>query len=679
MTRLLDGEVARRVRAGASLRDVLAAGADDRFPLRHLRGRAGAPPDAPALLEEARATLAGEWTVFGRRAAHFARTGDWRADPVDGRALPLVHWTRVPYMASGGDVKLTWEHSRHHALVRLAQAYHLTGEERFAEAAVQQVAAWSAQNPPRRGVNWTSSLEVAFRAIAWCWIWQLTHRSPAWTEARTATLAWQLWHHARHVERYDSVHHSPNTHLTGEALGLLYVGTVFPGLRRARRWREFGTAILLEEIEHQFLADGFHYERAVGYHRYHLEFYLHALLLLQSSGAEAALLERIRAPLADGFAAAAALVRPDGSWPVFGDEDGGSTLRLAAAPVTDLAPLLAMGAALVGDPRLVLGRDPSVRALAWWLSDDRAWAALESMSPGRPESASATLPATGYLVARDDWSPDAWYCAVDVGPHGGDATGHAHTDLAHVEIARGATRLVVDPGSLTYTGDPAHRAWHRSEAAHARPTVEGVPLAEPAGPFAWRRVAPTPAWESSDDGRIWQCRLHYAHDHDGRHVAHERQVVLIRHMGVLVCDWLELPGARASWHWPIGAPPAGIALAPGRLDVAGLALHWRVAPAAPDAPELVERLFSPSYGVAEPGAVLSVGSAATERAIGLACAMDAAAAPVLEIEGDLARCTVDEGGTRTVVRFERGKRVNVTMSAAMATDAMATVTSEGTR
>ena len=34
--------------------------------------------------------------------------------------------------------------------------------------------------------------------------------------------------HAAHVERYLSLYYSPNTHLTGEALGLFYAGAVFP-------------------------------------------------------------------------------------------------------------------------------------------------------------------------------------------------------------------------------------------------------------------------------------------------------------------------------------------------------------------------------------------------------------------------------------------------------------------
>lgn len=654
---LLTPECARAGREGRSLHAALAAATELRFPSAGLQSRVGSPPDVSAILGEAHAILDNQWTVFGRAAPAFAQSGDWRSDPFDGRRYPFAYWTQVRYMGTGGDVKFVWELNRHHALVRLAQGYHLTGDETFAEAALSQLDSWSVQNPPGRGINWTSSLEVAFRAIAWCWIWRLTYRSESWTEARTSAFIWQLWHHARYMERYDSVHHSPNTHLTGEALGMLYVGTTFPDLRRASHWRAFGTAILDEEIGQQFLADGFHFERAVGYHRYHLEFYLHALLLLrQQPGTAESITARIADRLHDGFASIAALVRPDGSWPVFGDEDGGSTVRLAAAPATDLRPLLTVGAAVFNEPTWLSSNLPASRSLAWWLCDTQCFEELASMSARSPESTSTTLPAAGYVVARDSWSPDAWYCAVDVGPHGGTATGHAHTDLGHVEISRGGARLLADPGSLTYTGDPSHRSWHRSEEAHARPSVVGVALAEPAGPFAWRTIAPTPTYEVADDGQIWQCRLQYSYGADDRSVAHERQVVLVRGSGVIICDWLDVPQATVQWHWPVAASAESLRMEDGRLDVNGLALHWHVIPTSGDQPALEEHSFSRSYATAEPGTVVRIDTAITRRATGVACALDSRApSPTYEFDGELVRCIVGTERAPITIQFERGR------------------------
>src|SRR4029077_6884589 len=95
---------------------------------------------------------------------------------------------------------------------------------------------WLAEDSPRWGVNWVSSLEVAYRAIAWWLLLWMLHRVP-WRPDLRMRLVNSLELHARHVERYLSTYFSPNTHLTGEALGLFYVGTVLPDSSHARRWR----------------------------------------------------------------------------------------------------------------------------------------------------------------------------------------------------------------------------------------------------------------------------------------------------------------------------------------------------------------------------------------------------------------------------------------------------------
>ena len=51
----------------------------------------------------------------------------------------------------------------------LGQAYWLTRDERYARIFVAHLEAWMDANPPKLGINWASSLEVAFRSISWLW------------------------------------------------------------------------------------------------------------------------------------------------------------------------------------------------------------------------------------------------------------------------------------------------------------------------------------------------------------------------------------------------------------------------------------------------------------------------------------------------------------------------------
>src|SRR5262249_23410300 len=136
-------------------------------------------------------------------------------------------------------------------------------------------------------------------------------------------LGW-LAAHAAHVEKYLSHYFSPNTHITGEALGLFYAGTLFPDLPRAERWREEGMRILLEQLPRQVHADGVYFEQSTCYQRYTIDIYLHFLILAG----------RNRIPLPESVAGRVrgmldyllAVCRPDGSMPQIGDADGGRLL-----------------------------------------------------------------------------------------------------------------------------------------------------------------------------------------------------------------------------------------------------------------------------------------------------------------------------------------------------------------
>jgi len=559
-----------------SLREALARSAGERFPLKHLRHRAAdSLPARSALLDQALVAAEGNWTVF-KNAVQVSDGHDWMRHPISGASASGRHWSRVPYVdgVGGGDVKLIWELSRHAQLVRIAQGYYLTRDRNLAERSVALIDQWIAQNPAGCGINWVSSLEVAFRAIAWCWIWSLTCDADVWTEPRLTRFLVSLWHHARHIERFDSIHHSPNTHLTGEGLGLLYVGLLFPELERAPKWAERGREILETELAEQVLSDGMHFERSVGYHRYTAEFYLHYLLLAEASGLTVApnVKDRVRSQVA----VTALLRRPDGTWSVIGDEDGGDTLLLAPTEPEDQGAVLAVGGAYFGDAAWMQCASDAHRAAGWWLLSEPHWSALYAAPRSDPAvPRSGALPEAGYYVGRDGGGAEDWWCLVDAGPHGGDKTGHAHTDLAHVEIVRGNRPIVTDPGCAGYTIDVAARNWARSESAHACLVVDGAPLAVPAGPFSWERIAPTPRASFGDDGALWWCELWYDRPHGERRLAHRRQVILARGHGIVVCDWIDgNPSGPIALHWPLGAFPESITLDGGAVSGEGYRIWW---------------------------------------------------------------------------------------------------------
>src|SRR5439155_9729176 len=308
-------------------------------------------PEAGAqVIAAADAVSRGRFSVLGYRELSFGEPVDWHLDPISGRRAPLVHWSCLNHLnpAAVGDSKVVWELNRHQWLVHLGQAYRLTGDERYAETFVTHLRDWMQANPPGMGINWASSLEVSLRLIAWCWALALFRNARALSPEFFVSLLSAIQAHASHVERYLSYYFSPNTHLTGEALGLVYAGVVFPELRAADRWRKVGTRILIEQSERQILADGVYFEQSACYQRYTAEIYLHFLVLAARNGIEIPTSVQARIQQLLDFLLAIRL--PDGSLPQIGDADGGWLLPLARRAAHDARGVFAIGAALFGRP-----------------------------------------------------------------------------------------------------------------------------------------------------------------------------------------------------------------------------------------------------------------------------------------------------------------------------------------
>lgn len=502
-----------------------------------------AMPQARAhLLEAAEEALNERYDLLGYRGLDFGHPIDWHRDPVSGRCAPRVPWARLDPLASSavGDSKVIWELNRHQWLVTLAQAYRLTGDERYAAEATRQAAHWMAENPPGIGINWASSLEVAFRLISWCWVLLLLRCSRALTPELAARLLAGIVSHASHVERYLSTYFSPNTHLTGEALGLFYAGMLLRHLPKARRWLEKGSIILVEQGRRQMLADGVHFEQATCYQRYTVEIGLHFLILAARNGV--LLPGEVGERLERQLDFLLHVRRPDGGMPAIGDADGGWLLPLSPGrSPDDLRGVFAVAAAVFGRSDFAWAADGSAPEV-FWLLGPAGQRAFEALAPAPP----ATNPSRlfwhgGYVVMASGWEEDAHHLVFDVGPLGCPVSGgHGHADLLSVQCSVFGEAFVVDPGTYVYTAEPAWRDYFRSTAAHSVLTVDGLGQAAPDGPFAWRSRprARLRSWRCASDVAVAGAECD-ARDGLGNPLLHRRRVAFGDRSWWVVVDDLE--------------------------------------------------------------------------------------------------------------------------------------------
>jgi len=444
------------------------------------------PQAREEIVAAAEAACRGRFDLLGYEALSFGDPIDWCLDPVSGRRAPAAHWSTLDPLdpRTVGDSKVVWELNRHQWMVKLGQAYRLTGEPVFARAFAGYVEQWLDANPPGVGINWASSLEVAFRTISWCWALVLLRGSPVLSPALFDRIVRSIWAHADHIERYLSYYFSPNTHLTGEALGLAYVGLVFPELPRADRWRELGMRILVAESARHVLDDGVYFELATGYQRYTLEFYLHVLILAERNGY--AIPSAVSARVGRMLDFVLAIRFPDGSMPQIGDADSGTLVPLARRAQHDFRGVLATGAALFARADCAWAAGGAAPELLWLLGP-AGLHTFDALTPAPPAGTPSRLFAHGgFAVMRNRWTADAHQMIVDVGPLGCPVSGgHGHADLLSVQCAVFGEPFLIESGTYCYTGDPASRTYFRSTASHSAVVLDGKSQAAPAGPFRW--------------------------------------------------------------------------------------------------------------------------------------------------------------------------------------------------
>ena len=144
------------------------------------------------------------------------------------------------------------------------------------------------------------------------------------------TLLAAIWQHANHVRRYLSYYFSPNTHLTGEALGLFYAGTLFPEFRDAAEWRQPRHPCAAGRKPRAGVSPMASTSSSPpATTRYTVETYLHFVLLAARNGVT--LPRDLVEQVAQMVEFLVAVRRPDGSIPAIGDGDGGVLLPLVGA------------------------------------------------------------------------------------------------------------------------------------------------------------------------------------------------------------------------------------------------------------------------------------------------------------------------------------------------------------
>lgn len=223
---------------------------------------------------------------------------DWQLDFKSGYRWSELTWSRdIRYgELPDVDVKVPWELARMQHLPQLAIAYAASEDEpqnralrqRLAREFRNQVLDFAASNPPRFGVNWSCTMDVAIRVVNWLVAYDLFRAlGVTWDEPFEHYFKCSVYDHGRHIA--DHLEWSPvlrGNHYLADIAGLLFVAAYLPRNAETDAWLAFAVTQLIQEVSLQFHADGSNFEASTSYHRLSAEMVAFATALTLGLGSE---------------------------------------------------------------------------------------------------------------------------------------------------------------------------------------------------------------------------------------------------------------------------------------------------------------------------------------------------------------------------------------------------------
>lgn len=454
--------------------------------------------------------LGGHFPVFAMSAAALGFPPQWNRDPKTGRQAPLRFGKTLNYRDESlvGDIKYLWEPSRHAQLVTLAQAWHLTHEQKYSDGCRTLLESWFDQCPYPSGVHWTSSLEHSIRLVNWSFAWHLLGGDAASLfegavgEAFKQRWLTSVYQHCQFIAGHLSRYSSANNHLLGELMGLFIASLTWPLWKRSPRWRRMAQRELEREVLLQNGQDGVNREQANWYHHEVADMMILSGLVARANGCDfsTAYWHRLQGMLQY----IASIMDAGGHVPNFGDADDAIIARLDPDVGDVYRSLLATGAVLfdcapfkfktgkfkasVHSGAAALDIDDKTR----WLLGDAAADKFQAIGmsnvslPMRKD-----FPNAGYYVLGDRFETNHEVRIVaDAGPLGYlSIAAHGHADALSFTLSAGGQEILIDPGTYAYHTQRIWRDYFKGTSAHNTLRIDGADQSVSGGNFLWVKHA----------------------------------------------------------------------------------------------------------------------------------------------------------------------------------------------
>ncbi len=478
-----------------------------------------------ALLKEADEIVSGQIRVFGELASlDFTHQ------------KPLLHWTeyeknveRLTLNVSYNDIKYIWEPARFGWAFTLGRAYHLTQDEKYAQAFFNYFEAFTQSNPANLGAHWMNGQEVAIRLMSLVWCAHVFSQMPQSTNSQSTDrqftnyqlLITSLHHHAARLPATLPYARSQNNnHLVTEAAALYTAGLFLDN----PNWRNLGWKWLNWAFQNQIGGYGEYIQHSTNYHRLMLQTALWINLIKR----EAFPTKTAQALGRSAHWLFSLLDNESGLTPNLGANDGALIFPLSFSSFEDYRPTVQAAARAFLRTSLPSG--------AW--DELSLWFGLKPAD--RVADSRAYL--TDNLRGKNSW---AYLRASHF------KSRLAHIDQLHLDLWWRGLNITQDAGTFLYNAPPPWDNPLVTTRVHNTVTVDGRDQMTRAGRFLvldWASAHSKNLIETDENilGRI------RAHHRGYGSVKHERTVTVYRDERWLVEDKLTSPRRRPHTyriHW----------------------------------------------------------------------------------------------------------------------------------
>jgi len=554
---------------------------------------------ADSILDEADTVLRNEFQALGSPLVSLGDPIPWHRDFKSGKEWPTLPPHRLDMFNPGdsADVKVPWELSRFHQVWWLGKASWMTGNRAYAAKFESLVTDWIDKNPVGIGINWSNAKEASIRACNWIAGYYFFCEDPSLPGTFWMRLFRSLITHGLFIESHlDYSHENGSSYLSG-VVGLIFLGVLFQESPLGKRWISWGVSQLQCEIEEQVFEDGVSHEQSTAYHGFVLELFYSAALLCRKNNIR--LRASFWAKLERMFEVVQSYSRPDGTIPLIGDADDGRLFRIAMQQRgNDHRHALSVGAILFerSDFKHSAGRFDQE---ALWYFGGEGFERHQLLKEAPQAPTRASFRKAGIFVLQNIDT----HILIDAGGIGR----HGHNDTLSFEFWHNVP-FIVDSGTYAFSADAKTRKFLQGTAAHNTVMVDDIEIADWKNLWTVREDRTKPQvleWGSTHDLDTFEAE-HYAYTRLAHPVVHRRKLVFNKGDRELrLIDTLSGAGGhtiqlRLHFH------PDVFLEKKEKNSYLATSGTERIRIVCSEQAEIVETLFSPSYGILMPSKGLQV-------------------------------------------------------------------------